>query len=171
MRISVIIVLLGLTVSLNAQNFQRELGCRGGLSGGVTYKVYMNNQDAVEGILGFRNGGIQLTGLREFHTSPVFGLSDKFSFFYGYGGHVGSISTYKKIEFYHDEDIYVKYKHRHSPVIGADGIVGIDYSFAKIPFRVGLDYKPFMEFFGERFFKVHFGDFAFSVRYIFNHKN
>jgi len=155
-----------LLISLNSysQEYYRAVGLRGGLTSGITYKQFLDDETAVEGILSFKRGGIQITVLHQIHEPALFEFSDNLYFVYGYGGHFG-YSFSKKFNFffnkyYYEEDTFY-------PIIGMDAFLGLEYQIRDFPFVVSFDYKPFFEFSIPRFFKINLGDFAFSFKYTF----
>jgi hypothetical protein len=50
-------------------------------------------------------------------------------------------------------------------VVGVDAMFGLEYRVYTFPLAVTLDFKPFVEVFGEHFFRVNFWDFALGVKY------
>ena len=50
---------------------------------------------------------------------------------------------------------------------GLDGLVGLEYTFNKAPISLGIEVKPYFEFFGQEFFDVQLFDFGFTVKYLF----
>jgi len=148
-------IILGflMTTSLFAQEYQQAIGLRGGLFSGITYKNFIANQTAIEGILHTRWQGWELVGLLEHHRdiSDVNGLY----WFYGYGAHIGFYDT--------------KYTHWNTDgtatVIGVDGILGIEYDIPRTPIALGLDWKPYINLLG---YSGFFGDGgALSLRFTF----
>jgi len=126
---------------------------RGGLYNGITYKNFITNSTAIEGILHTRWHGWELVGLMEHHNDiqDVDGLY----WFYGYGAHIGFYDA--------------KYTHWDtegtSTVIGIDGIIGVEYKIPRVPIAIGLDWKPYVNLIGYSHF---FGDGgALFLRYTF----
>jgi len=149
--------------------YKTGIGLRGGYEGGITLKHFIKSDRAIEGILsrGWGYGGMRITGLYEIHKPfpNVKGLD----WFYGVGGHIGFYNEdyygyrcdkdgyYDKDGDWHSGDCKKNYT-----TIGIDGILGLEYQFAEIPFTIGLDIKPYFDLIGRG---DHFGDGAFSIRY------
>ena len=132
-----IFTLFGFTC-MQAQNYNTAIGIRGILGGdvggGLTIKHFLGESPAVEGIVAFRQNGIQVTGLYEEHKD----LNDSggLKWFYGAGGHIG---------FYDDND---NNPFAEETIIGVDGIIGLDFKFNGAPINLSLDYKPFINLIG-----------------------
>lgn len=140
----------------DAQYYNTGIGVRGGFSNGITLKHFVGNQTAVEGILSTRWRGFIVTGLVEFHRQFEV---DRLQWYYGFGAHVGfwdNDNNGKNPFFDRDE---------RGTVIGVDGILGLEYSFAEVPFNLSLDWKPAFNLVGYSGFWGDGG--ALSLRYIF----
>ena len=103
----------------------------------------------------------KLRPIREDRIAGLFIIS-------GIGAHAGYISYNEDMSRVINGIKYYSYRKKYSPIIGADLMVGIEYHFESVPFNISLDYKPYMEFFGEKTFKIDFWDIAFSLRYRIN---
>ncbi|MBZ5859202.1 hypothetical protein [Flavihumibacter profundi] len=114
---------------------------------GVTFKHFLTEKNALEGIAYFWNGGIRLTGLYEWHF-PL-GSEPGLRWFVGPGAHLG---------FYDNT-------HGDGAFIGIDGIIGVEYNFRNIPLNTSLDWQPAVEFGNDRGFYGSWGGLA--VRYRF----
>jgi hypothetical protein len=88
---------------------------------------------------------------------------ENFFFYYGVGGHVGFEQWYRRYHYDNQPDTYY-YRHVATPVVGVDGIAGIEYRLKKVPLAFGFDYKPYFNLFGEQFFDMNMGDFGFSFK-------
>ncbi|MEO6548589.1 MAG: hypothetical protein ABIN94_11340 [Ferruginibacter sp.] len=113
-----------LSFRLMAQEYQTAVGIRLGPSSsaitpGFTVKHFLDEQHAIEGILGI-NDGVGLCGLYEWHK-PIPSV-EHLQWFIGAGGYAASRSK--------------------TTYIGAAGIVGIDYKFQEIPLNISIDWKP-----------------------------
>jgi hypothetical protein len=160
--ITTLIVLV--SVQAAGQDFSRSVGIRGGINSGVTYRQFLNPELAYEGLLSFRQRGLQFTILREHFRPAMWQVSDGFFFGYGYGGHLGFTNSHT-YTFLNRHFHYARRK--FSPLIGIDGYLGIEYQFPGIPVQVGLDYKPFLEMSLHQFFRMSAWDVAFSLKYTF----
>lgn len=147
-----------------AQDYFRAVGTRGGRTAGITYRQFLDPTLAYEGIVSFRNSGMQFTILRQRFESTVWSFSDEFFLTYGYGGHVGFLYS-DNFRFFFRE-IYYEHK-KFSPLIGIDGYIGIEYHFPGLPIQIGLDYKPYFDFSIYQFFTLSLGDAAFTLKYTF----
>lgn len=141
----------------SAQNYSTAIGARVGYFNGVTIKHFVNNSNAIEGIASFRWKGFALTGLYEWQK-PIKGAKG-LDYFLGLGGHVG----FWDHKYYYrdwDDDRYGNFT-----VVGVDFIAGLEYTFAEVPFNVGLDWKPAFNLVGDNRW---WGDgVALSIRYAF----
>jgi len=148
--------LMGLLCSpAKGQTYDQGIGLRGGVTSGITYKNFVGESAALDLIVGFQYDGLQVHGLYEIHTQ-AFGQKG-LNWYYGVGGHVG---------FYSDDydPPYDDYDHGSEPVFGVDGILGIEYKIQEIPFTIGVDIKPFLEFTDPG---LYFWDAGLTVRFTF----
>jgi len=138
----------------NAQDYHTGIGFRGGFTNGLTIKHFVSSKTALEGIIGSRWRGLELTGLYEIHGRAF--KAERLNWYIGFGGHVG---------FWDGK--YTKWGERDQQytVVGIDGILGLEYNFAEVPFNISVDWKPAYNFYGYTEFWVDGG--AFSIRYIF----
>ncbi len=139
---------------LNAQTYETGIGLRGGPSVGITIKHFLTEKGALEGILTSRWRGVNITGLYEIHNqiSELEGLR----WYYGFGAHAGYWrANYSNNVFNNDYHL----------ILGLDGIIGLEYNFAIVPFNLSLDWKPAFNLVGSTGFWAD--EFAISARYIF----
>ncbi len=164
-NILLIAFLLGLLPRLAGQDYRREIGIRGGLTSGFTYRQYLSERLSYEGILSFRQGGLQLTALRQIHEQEPNELVENLFLLYGFGAHAGFYygDRYRSMWYY---DYY--YSHPIlAAVAGIDGYIGAEYRFSTVPLSFGIDYKPYFEFSSVQFFRLRLWDFAFTFAYRF----
>ena len=164
--ITAIIIFMGYTVS--AQEGVESIGLRGGGLSGMTIKLIDEDLSAVEIILGFQRNGLKMTGMVQ-RFKPI--KTDRISNLYvfsGLGAHAGFERWDEEETQVVDGVTYYANRRVVSPVVGGDLMIGLEYHFESVPFHVSLDYKPYMEFFGEKIFRIDFWDIGFSVRYIIN---
>lgn len=155
-----------LATGLHAQRQEFAAGFRGGLSSGLTFQQFYSQNEDMKLLLSFREGGVQLSGLMEIYKPVMISYKDQFFMYYGAGVHVGYTRYHHNR--WRDDNQYGTYYHpRTKAVIGADGIIGIEYRIEQIPITVGFDYKPFFELFGQQFFRLSLSDFAFTIKYNF----
>lgn len=145
------------TGAMHAQDYRNGIGLRGGLYNGITYKHKFNDKVAFEAIASSRWEGLEFTGLAEFHNQ--FGSVQNFNWYYGFGGHVGN--------YHHDHTPYGHHKDHNGTytTIGADGIIGMEYTFLPVPINISLDYKPAINLIGGNYFASDAA--ALSVRFVF----
>jgi hypothetical protein len=119
---------------LQAQDYKLAMGIRFSsasptLNNAVSVKYFMNETNAVEGLLSFGNNRFGIGGLYEKHQ--LIGATPGFTWFYGGGGYLGfeNRTDANKVE-------------KHTTFLGPTGIVGIDYKFQSAPINLSLDWKP-----------------------------
>jgi hypothetical protein len=88
------------------------------IKSGITYKRFLANNNAIEGMLSFGDG-FAICGLYEIHK-PI--AAENLQWFIGFGGYAGFVNKVSSI--------------------GAAGIVGLDYNFSNIPLNLTIDWKP-----------------------------
>lgn len=147
----------------NAQEYRNAVGFRGGYSSGICYQGFFNENNAVEVLLSWRDSGMQLTGIFEAYHPVMTDHYDNFFIYYGFGGHFGYTQWYRK-QYYDTQPNTFYYKQKASPVMGFDGMFGFEYKLYRVPLSFSMNYKPFMEMFGEEFIKLNFHDFGFSAK-------
>jgi hypothetical protein len=132
---------------LSAQDYKVAIGIRFSsasptLSNSVSVKYFMNEHDALEGLVSFGTR-FGLGGLWERHQ--LIGNTPAFTWFYGVGGYVG----------FQNNNSYV----------GPTGVIGLDYKFKDAPLNISLDWKPELDIIPA----INFVPDAFglSVRYVF----
>lgn len=151
-----------------AQEGSSAIGLRGGGISGMTIKMIDEDLSAVEILLGFQRNGLKMTGLLQRFKPIKTDRIDNLYVFSGLGAHAGFERWDQEETQTIDGVNYYSYRKVISPVVGGDLIVGLEYHFESVPFHVSIDYKPYMEFFGEKIFRIDFWDIGFSIRYIIN---
>jgi hypothetical protein len=116
-----VISLLLLGYCSSAQEYKMGLGIRlssaqATVNNAVSFKYFLNENHALEGLLSFDPATVGV--LYEFHR-PL--GAQGFQWFFGGGGYIA---------FSGDN------------VVGAMGVVGLDYKFQSIPLNLSLDWKP-----------------------------
>ena len=132
----------------SAQEYKSALGIRLSsnppvVGNGITFKYFLNEKAALEGILAF-NDPVAIGGLFEIHN-PV--GTPGLQWFYGAGAYVGFNTVAN---------------------LGAQGIIGLDYKFQNIPINISLDWKPELNLIEEVSFEA--GAIGFSVRFVFGQR-
>lgn len=149
----------------NSQDYWHAVGVRGGLSSGFSYKKFLDEENAFEGILSFKRG-VNVILLKEIHQPKYNQYSENIFIFHGFGGHFGFLN-----DDYANEEIKIfKTNLRRGPsvpVIGLDAILGAEYRFETVPIVFGLEYKPYFDIFAKDIFDLHMWDFALSLKYTY----
>ena len=70
------ILMIILSLPLISQEYDRAIGIRGGVTSGFTYRQFLDEEVALEGLLSFKRGGIQIMLLREIHQPGLIEFSD-----------------------------------------------------------------------------------------------
>lgn len=153
--ISFIILLISNTI-LVAQDYNTGIGLRGGFTSGITFKNFVSEKAAIEGIVASRWRGFSITGLYELHANTIFEV-ERLNLYYGGGAHIGFWNGNYNPWFTNTNVSYT--------VVGVDGIIGFEYNFSEAPINVSIDWKPVINFIGYYGFWAAEG--AFSVRYVF----
>lgn len=149
--------------------YQTAIGLRGGFTSGLTVKHFLNETNAIEGIIGSRWFGLNIAGLYTWHF-PAF-ATPGLKWQLGVGGRVG---FYEGRYYYrhlrrnscndpNNPNCYAYWERRSFTAIGVLGIGGLEYQFADIPLTLSLDFMPnvYINHYGPGFI-----DASFSIRYI-----
>jgi hypothetical protein len=161
---TILFAMLLFTGNLFAQDYGTGIGLRlGGLSSGISVKGFVNSTSALEGIASFGRHSFIATGLYEKHFAipGATGLN----MYVGAGGHIGFFG-YRGSYFYKkkNEYYYVYDEGRTAVVPGVDLIIGLEYKIKDVPLAIGVDIKPFIDFFDGSGF---YFDGALNIRYVF----
>lgn len=168
MRTTIIAILLFSSLDIFGQFYPLEAGIAGGFSSGFSFRAYLDEQLSYEALVSFRNNGSQLHLFRETHEEIRLTSDGSFNLVYGFGSHLGFYYSETYTVFFRD----VYYGRRvFSPVLGMDGLAGIEFRFHEIPLSVGLQYKPYMEISWRQVFSINLWDFGFTARYRFKPDN
>ena len=141
-------------VSVSAQSYNWAVGVRGAYGWGtLNAKHFINETNAydISGSVAFgSNWGWDVAALYEWNL-PV--ITDGLDFYYGAGPRVGASKVEEVNRF----------------VIGVQGVVGIEYTFAAIPLNIFLDYRPGVDLsFGEGGgFGFGFSNVGLGIRIVF----
>ena len=153
--------------AVKGQYSKQQAGIRAGHTGGIFYQLTSDAGNAEIGynaMLGFRNRGLQITGLRIVYEKSLSTISPDLFFAWGYGGHVGFINI--DIPGY-PGDIYPVHRESFCPVIGVDGWLAAEYRVQEIPLNISLNLKPFIEIAVPAYVRVMPFDLALSISYVF----
>lgn len=146
-----------------AQEFKQAAGVRLGWSPGFEYRIFADDLNSYRFLLSTRDRGIQAHILKEFHQYDLFNFTDQLVFVYGAGVHIG----YERWDVTHYNDNSQWHSTKTAVLAGVDGLAGLEYLFYKAPISLGLEVKPYFEFFGQEFFNVQLFDVGFTVKYLF----
>ena len=161
--IVLIIVFLLTSVLVDAQQFSKAIGIRGGLSSGFEYRFYTDDINSYKILLSARKSATQLTVLKEFHRYDITEFSDQLVFIFGAGIHAGFERWHKK----HVNAEYTWYESKTSFVTGMDGLAALEYTLSELPLCAGIEVKPYFNIWGRKAFDVQLFDFAFTLKYLF----
>ena len=134
------------------QLYNTGIGARLGFFNGLTVKHFIQEGQALEGILATRWNGFILTGLYEYQRQ--FPDVNNLEWFVGGGVHIGAW----------DADRY-RNNDNISSAFGVDLIIGIEYTFDEFPFSASLDWKPAFNLVGDN--RLWGDGLALSIRYTF----
>ena len=160
----IILLLLSISGALHSQYYAKEVGFRGGYSGGITFRVNLEETLSYEGQLSYRDHGAIFTVLRQQHQEMGMDRLGNWNFVYGFGFHAG---------FYFTDTYRILFREIHlgrevfTPVAGMDGYVGIDYELVDLPLSFGVSFQPFMEISLKQVFGINMWDFGLHARYRF----
>lgn len=131
----------------SATDYNSAFGLRLGYPLGLTFKTFTSQHSAVEFLAGYWYGGVNVTGLYEYH---------------------GDISGAPGLKWFVGGGLDFSYWNNYSysgPAFAIDLIGGLDYKFNNAPLNVSLDWKPAFYVAGERGFRGTGA--AVSLRYTF----
>jgi hypothetical protein len=164
--------LLCIVTCISLQSFGQfyplEAGGVGGLSSGLSFRAYLDEELSYEALLSFRNEGAQLHLFRQNHSELHLMKDGSINLIYGFGSHLGFYISDTYNMFF--QNVYFG-RTVFSPVIGGDGFVAIEYRFHETPLSFGIQYKPFMELSYRQIFVVNLWDFGFTFKYRFKPDN
>jgi hypothetical protein len=133
--------------STNSSSYKTALGVKVWDGGGISFKQFVNGNNALELIGYFWNRGSRITGLYEIH-GPITGASG-LQWYIGPGAHIGFYNT----------------KYGDGVFAGLDGVLGLDYKFKGAPINMSIDWQPSFEFGDNRGFVGSWG--GLGIRYTF----
>ncbi|MBI1341850.1 MAG: hypothetical protein GC171_02825 [Terrimonas sp.] len=137
-----------LVTASHAQDYKTGLGIRLSSAGAVvnnavTFKFFLNEKSAIEAMFAFGDP-TALGALYEVHK-PI-NNTQGLKWFYGAGGYIGFSKP--------------------DPLVGAQGIVGLDYKFQNLPLNLSLDWKPELNIISDINFEP--SALGLSIRFTFN---
>ncbi len=124
-------------------DYTNAIGIRFGGTTGLDFKHKFSSLNAIELILGAYPNSFGLTALYERNVSTqVTGLN----LYLGAGGHIARAYDYNYGYFKNDRYYYYR-NYNYGPVLGIDGIAGVEYRIPKVPLAISVDVKPYAEFY------------------------
>ncbi len=164
----VFLVLFFSSLFVQSQEFERQLGVRLGTMSGITGKVILNKQTAIEGTLGFRKGGLQLYTLLQSYKLLDKNTNQNWYLYFGGGAHVGYINGYNKVRRWSNTaGYYLEEEFTSGPVFGLDAVMGVEYNFPSSPLTVFAQIKPLVELQSFNKVRTYFYDVAIGITYRF----
>ncbi len=131
----------------------------GGYENGFSGKYFMDKTTAIEAELGLRSPhGLVITGLYEINHQ--IGNIPGFKFYYGFGAHIGAVGAGFYKRFNGDNQLYTS----SQILLGADGVVGLEYVIPQSPIAVSFDLNPRLELATGPFFDIAPG---LGIKYCF----
>lgn len=121
------------------------------INNSVSIKHFLNDKLAIEGFLAFSNP-VAIGALFEIHNPLA--ATEGLKWFYGAGAYIGF-----------DND---KLKTTGRTLMGAMGVVGLDYKFVSVPLNLSLDWKPELHIIDEINFEP--AAIGFTARFTFGKK-
>jgi hypothetical protein len=147
------------TVTSSTEDYTFSAGLKfGGYENGISGKYFIENHTAIEGVLGFRSGGVVISGLYELNME-AFNIP-ALKFYYGFGGHIGAIGSASYSTFLGSSETHSA----NQLLLGADGVIGLEYLIPQSPIAVSLDLNPPIELASGPFFDIAPG---LGVKYFF----
>jgi hypothetical protein len=117
-----------------------------------TFKHFVSDTRAVEGIAYIWENGVKVSGLYQFHFFDMDMDMDGIGWYVGGGAHVGFWSGQGKIN------------KGNNFALGVDFIAGLDYKIPSIPINISLDWNPGITLVGSTGIDPAYG--GISIRYV-----
>jgi hypothetical protein len=156
-----ILLILGIALSMQAQEYKSAIGLRLGVPISISYKRFISEKAALEFVFGYRNTtywNYLNLGAYYQHHFPIKSV-DGLAWYLGGGANV-FIWDY-------DNDFYPN--NNYSKVnFGISGCIGLDYKFADIPLNLSVDWIPTIFINSDIYSGFVGGVGALAVRYVIN---
>ncbi len=114
-----------------AQDYPIALGLKFSYEYGPSAKYFITKDQALDAQLGLRSHGAVFSLLWEQHQA-IFDVP-KLKLYYGFGGHIGGVGD------------NTNPRYNNSVLIGADGVVGVEYIIPESPIGISVDLNPRFE--------------------------
>ncbi|UTA69623.1 hypothetical protein [Emticicia sp. 21SJ11W-3] len=149
------LIIFSITAATAQSDYKTGVGLRLNYGYGLSIKHNMSERKAIEGIVYTRWRGINITGLYEIHA-PAFQTAG-WRWYYGVGGHVGVWGNGGQYgnPWFDNNDSHA--------IVGADGILGLEYTFREIPLNLSVDWKPAINVIGYQ--GLWLDDIALTARF------
>jgi hypothetical protein len=139
-RYIIFICLIQIAMAGYSQAYYRSVGARAMGISGITYKKFLREGHAWEGIasLGFSKAQLYVFRVHQKY-SPAADLPEKFELYYGYGGHMGIGSKHGH------GFLFFPCKDNNSRSFfqaGLNGMLGMEYKFDDYPLTISADFIP-----------------------------
>ncbi len=154
-----------------SQYYLKSAGLRMGPTTAITYREFIEKDQAYELMISGRNAGLQLTAQYELFTPANISFDDNFVLYYGVGGHLGFERLYPYdlgIVPLNANTADIAYDKKTYLGMGVDALVGIEYRMLIAPLTISLDIKPYFTYLGFRYLQGRFWDTSLSIKYVFN---
>lgn len=116
---------------VTAQDFDQAIGLRFGYPNSVTYKKFISESSAIEGIVGFRSWGwgstFQVAGAYQIHNELELDDFEGLEWYYGAGAGV----YFNSVEF-----------GSNTTNLGINGYLGLSYTLEDVPINLSIDWVP-----------------------------
>lgn len=135
----VLFAVIGFCKTTSAQSYKTAVGLRFSYESSASIKYFTDANTALEGVLGFREKGVVVTGLFELHQT-AFNVAE-LKFYYGIGGHIGGVGQGGYRVYRGDYQVYSN----SSLLFGADAVIGLEYVIPNAPIAISVDLDPRIE--------------------------
>ena len=128
------LLLLALVAVANAQisGYKDAIGVKY-FPTSLSYKHFVNDKNAVEGLFYLWTYGVRATGLYQFYN-PLKGFDlDNLNWYWGVGAHA---------HFWNNHWSTIYPGRSSSASIGVDAVLGVDFKVPNIPLNVSIDWQP-----------------------------
>jgi len=164
MKHFILFLLVILSLKTLAQDYNAAATIRIGTFSGVSYKYFVNSEKSYEAMLTFKNGGAQITLLKEIHQPIFMSITNQLFLYYGYGAHCGFTRWSSKVVEINGEKFLKK---QTSIAAGLDFVLVMEYHFIKYPFAISFEVKPIYEIGFPKIFHQNFNIIATGLKYTF----
>lgn len=155
--LSVLVMLFMFAAVSQAQDYKTAVGLRLGSPLSVSYKTFISEKGAFEGVAGFRS----FSGFSWFNVGAYYQHHNEISSVNGLKWYYGAGANIYFWSF--DFDL----PGSSSTSIGLSGVLGLDYKFADIPLNLSIDWIP--TFFVNGYNDGFAGGYgALAARYVLN---